>query len=183
MAGWAQNGPMPMYAVLLRGINLGKRRIPMPELNALAVELGHDQVRTYIASGNLILSTDRDPDDVVDELDRVIAERYGFDVDCVIRSADQLRTVLETNPFPEGDPKQVTVAFARQPIDRAAQQRMAALATSSERFLVDGREVYVDFAGGLASSKLAAQLPKAVGQSATARNIRTVGKLAELTGG
>lgn len=173
---------MTTYAVLLRGINLGKRRIPMPELKALATELGHQDVSTYIASGNLILTTDRKPDDVVGELDQVIAERYGFDVDSVIRSAAELQAVLAANPYPDGDPKQVTVGFARHPIDPAAAERMTRLAAPDERFWINGREVYVDFAGGLASSKLAAQLGTAVGQTATGRNIRTVRKLTELTG-
>lgn len=171
---------MTTYVVLLRGINLGKRRIPMPELKALAVELGHRDVSTYIASGNLILRSDRQPDPIVDELDAVIAERYGFEVDAVIRSAEELAKVVAANPYPDGDPKQVVVGFARKPLDAAAADRMAALATPEERFTVDGREVYVDFAGGLASSKLAAQTAKLLGQPVTTRNIRTVAKLAEL---
>jgi len=179
----AATGKTKRYAVLLRGINLGKRRIPMPELKTLATELGHTGVSTYIASGNLILSTDRKPGAVVAELDKVIAERYGFDVDCAIRSAAELAAVVATNPYPDGDPKQVTVGFAATPIAQAATDRMAALATAQERFAIDGREVYVDFAGGLARSKLAAQLGKAVGQPITTRNARTVAKLSELAGG
>lgn len=174
---------MTTYVVLLRGINLGKRRIPMPELKALATELGHTNVSTYIASGNLILTTDRKADPVAAELDKTIAERYGFEVDCAIRSAAELAAVAAANPYPDGDPKQVTVGFARKPIAAAAADRMAALATEREKFRIEGREVYVDFAGGLARSKLAVQLGKAVGQPITTRNIRTVQKLAELAAG
>ena len=171
------------YVVLLRGINLGNRRIPMPELKALAIELGHTEVSTYIASGNLILTSEARPEIVVSELDAVIAERYGFDVGCVIRSAADMATVASANPYPDGDPKQVTVGFAATSIAESASERMAALATPDEQFEIAGREVYVDFAGGLARSKLAAQLGKAVGQPITARNIRTVTKLSELAGG
>ncbi|MBO0810473.1 MAG: DUF1697 domain-containing protein [Microlunatus sp.] len=174
---------MTTYVVLLRGINLGRRRIPMPELKALAGELGHTDVSTYIASGNLILSSPHKPDAVADELDRVIADRYGFDVDCVIRSAAELARVVATNPFPDGDPKQVTVGFSRQPIEASAAERMAAVATPEERFQIDGREVYVDFAGGLARSRLATTLGRAAGRPITTRNIRTVSKLAELAEG
>jgi uncharacterized protein (DUF1697 family) len=170
------------YVVLLRGINLGNRRIPMPELKALAIELGHTEVSTYIASGNLILTSDRTPDVVVSELDAVIAERYGFDVGCAIRSAADMAAVVSANPYPDGDPKQVTVGFAATLISTTATERMAALATPQERFEIAGRQVYVDFAGGLAHSKLAAQLGKAVGQSITSRNLRTVQKLSELAG-
>lgn len=169
--------------VLLRGINLGKRRIPMPELKALATELGHSEVSTYIASGNLILTSERQPDAVVSELDAAIAERYGFDVGCAIRTAAEMAAAVSANPYPDGDPKQVTVGFAATAIPTAAYERMAALATPDERFEIAGREVYVDFAGGLAHSKLATQLGRAVGQSITSRNVRTVQKLCELAGG
>lgn len=171
------------YVVLLRGINLGNRRIPMPELKALATELGHTEVSTYIASGNLILTSGRKPQEVVAELDKVIAQRYGFDVDCAIRSAAELAAAVAGNPFPDGDPKQVIVGFAQTPVAAKAMDRMAALATPPERFEIAGREVYVDFAGGLARSKLATQLGKAVGQPITSRNVRTVAKLTELAGG
>ncbi|GAB3928089.1 hypothetical protein GCM10011575_11490 [Microlunatus endophyticus] len=171
---------MTRYVVLLRGINLGKRRIPMPELKALAAELGHTEVSTYIASGNLILSSDRRPTAIAAELDEAIAQRYGFDVDCAIRTAAELAAVVATNPFPQGDPKQVTVGFAATAIEKAADQRIAALASPDERFQIAGREVYVDFAGGLARSKLAVQLGKAVGQPITTRNARTVASLSEL---
>jgi len=169
--------------VLLRGINLGRRRIPMPELKALASELGHTEVSTYIASGNLILSSDRKPDAIAAGLDKVIAQRYGFDVDCAIRSADEMAAVVAGNPYPQSDPKQVTIGFAATAIGKAAQDRIAALATPDERFHIAGREVYVDFGGGLARSKLANQLGKAVGQPITARNARTVATLSELASG
>ena len=174
---------MTTYVVLLRGINVGNRRIPMPELKALAAELGHQQVSTYIASGNLILNSDRRPDTVADELDQAIADRYGFAVDCVIRGLAELTAVIGSNPYPNGDPKQVTVGFTRKPISGAAADRIAALAAPDERYRIDQREIFIDFVGGLARSKLAAQLAKAIGQPTTARNIRTVEKLAELAAG
>ncbi|QDP96959.1 DUF1697 domain-containing protein [Microlunatus elymi] len=169
-----------MYVVLLRGVNLAGRRVPSADLKEVATELGHRDVSTYINSGNVICSSDQTPTEIAAGFEQALADRFGFDVDVVVRTGAELAEVVARNPYPEGDPKQVTVGFAKEPIAADAAQRMAALASDQERFEIHGREVYVDFAGGLARSKLAATLPRTAGQTTTARNIRTVTKLAEL---
>ena len=55
---------MTRYLALLRGINVGgKNKVPMAGLRALLEELGFSNVATHIASGNVILSSDRPPVD------------------------------------------------------------------------------------------------------------------------
>ena len=50
------------YIVLLRGINVGgKNKVPMSELKNCLEELGFSNVSTYIASGNVILESDKHP--------------------------------------------------------------------------------------------------------------------------
>ncbi|SDT40846.1 DUF1697 domain-containing protein [Microlunatus soli] len=169
-----------MYVVLLRGVNLGKRKVLSAELKALATDLGHTEVSTYINSGNVICGSAESAEQIEQGFEEALAQRYGFDVDVVVRTGTQLAAVVAANPYPDGDPKQVTVGFTKAPIASDAADRLAALAEPEERFTLAEREVYVDFAGGLAHSKLATGLPKAVGQTTTARNIRTVTKLAEL---
>lgn len=170
-----------MYVVLLRGVNLGKRKVPSADLKALATELGHTDVSTYINSGNVICCSTQSAGEIERGFEAALAERFGFDVDVVVRTGDELAAVVAADPYPDGDPKQVQVGFTKAAIDPDAAGRMAVLATPQERFTVAEREVYVDFAGGLASSRLAAGLAKAIGQTTTARNIRTVTKLAELS--
>ncbi|HEY9294222.1 MAG TPA: DUF1697 domain-containing protein [Microlunatus sp.] len=169
-----------MYVVLLRGVNLAGRRVPSAELKEVATGLGHQQVSTYINSGNVICSSDLAPSELEAGFEEALADRFGFAVDVVVRSGAELAAVVAANPFPDGDPKQVQVGFTKTPIDPKAAGRIAALASEQERFELADREAYVDFAGGLAKSKLAAALPKVIGQTTTSRNIRTVTKLAEL---
>ncbi len=169
---------MTGYAILLHGVNLGKRRVPMAGLKALATELGYADARTYLASGNLLVGSDHEPGHIVAEFEQQLADRFGFAVTVTVRTVEELRGVVADNPYPDGDPKQVTVGFAMAPLEPAAADRIAALAGAQERFTLHGREIYVDFAGGLARSRLAAGLARAVGQPATARNIRTVAALA-----
>lgn len=169
--------------MLLRGVNVGgHRRVPMAQLREVAAGLGHADVATHLNSGNLLLTSDADESRLATELGAALQDRFGFTVDLVLRSAEELRSVLAANPYPEGDPKQVQVVFLSGPVTSGALQRMAELATDSERFQLAPRHVYVDFAGGLARSRLAAGLDRALGVPGTSRNIRTVTALAEKAG-
>lgn len=173
---------MVAYVALLRGINLGsKRRVSMPELRALASGLGLVDVRTQINSGNLIFASDQAEGVLQRSLARAIEERFGFAVPVVIRTADQLRRVLSQAPFPEGSPSQVCVASFATDVPGDAAAKVAELAAPTERHLVGRREIHVDFAGGLARSKLAAKL-SALGadDAVTVRNVATLAKLVAL---
>jgi uncharacterized protein (DUF1697 family) len=172
---------MATYVALLRGVNLGPtRKISMPQLRALATELGYGDVATYIASGNLIVSTAKPAATVERELTAAIEETFGHHVDVTVRTPAELTRVLDENPYPEGNPSQVTVAFLTGPVATTAADKVAALAVEGERYTFGEREIYVDYANGIGNSKLAAKFSAAVGVSATVRNVRTVGKLLEL---
>jgi uncharacterized protein (DUF1697 family) len=173
---------MARYVALLRGVNLGPtKKISMPELRAMAAELGYADVVSYINSGNLILRTTKSAATVERELTAAIQDTFGHHVDVTVRTPDELARVLAENPYPDGNPSQVTVAFLTGPVAATAEQKVAALAVEGERYTFGEREIYVDYAHGIGNSKLAAKFSAAVGVSATVRNVRTVGKLLELT--
>lgn len=169
------------YVALLRGINVGgNKRVPMAQLREVALALGYGRVATYINSGNLLLESGQGETVLAAELSEALERRFGFAVDVVVRPADELRQVLAENPYPDGDPKQVIVAFLAGRPAAGAADRMAQIASGAERFTLGERQVYIDFAGGLARSKLAAQLGSALGVAATTRNIRTVATLVSM---
>ena len=85
---------------LLRGINLGaKRRIAMADLRALLTELGYEDVRTVLASGNVIFTGPKAK--AREKLETAIAERFGFQVDVVLRTMAELHAVVADEPFGE----------------------------------------------------------------------------------
>lgn len=175
---------MTVYVALLRGINVGgKHKVSMPQLRSLAESLGYQDVSTYINSGNLILRSRKQRATLVRELKKGIADEFQLSIDVVVRSADEIIRALKTNPFPEGDPSRVMVAFLSGRPAPGAHDAVAEVATTRERYRFAGEELYLDCADGVADSKLAAQLPKLLGVSATVRNIRTVDKLVELMSG
>ena len=176
-----EHGPVSTHVALLRGINVGTaKRVAMPVLRALAEGLGYTDVRTHLNSGNLLLSTDEDAETLRQRLEQGVEETFGLHADVVVRTLDQLAAVLAANPFPDGDPSQVVIAFLAGPPAAGTQERLAALAGEDEPFLVRGLEVYVHHGHGLADSALAAGLAKALGVRATVRNLRTVTKVVEL---
>lgn len=171
---------MTRYLALLRGINLGPyHRVPMQRLREMAEELGYTDVVTHINSGNLLVTTDRPARTVARELAERLEREFGFPVPVVVRTADQLRVVVGDDPFPDGDPAQVQVAFCTElPPPRAAEGLQALV--KDERVAVRGSEIWVDYPSGIGQSKVGAAFDRATGVVSTARNLRTVRKLLEL---
>jgi len=89
-----------MYVALLRGVNVGGRgKIDMRELKTVFEAAGMTSVKTYINSGNVIFSTGarRDPH-VVDTLERLIEARFGVPIRVLVRSHDEIRSVVAALP-------------------------------------------------------------------------------------
>jgi uncharacterized protein (DUF1697 family) len=170
--------------VLLRGINLGARnRIAMPELRRVLSDAGYDDVRTYVQSGNVVLSSDEAPDELARECERVIEEAFGLDIDVVVRTRNELAKVVRRNPLGgvATNPKRYQVSFLSEKLDRAKLQELETLAVDPERFVAIGRELYAWHPAGVARSKLWARLAgKGLGVTATARNWTTVTSLLAL---
>ena len=169
---------MTSYAAFLRGINLGPtNKIAMPRLRQIAESLGYGEVKTHINSGNLLFASDKPAETVEKEVRDAIREELGLSIDVAVRTQDELGQVLAANPYPDGDPSRVTVAFLTGPPASDAKERVAALARDHEPFAFGEREVYVNYTEGQANSKLAEQFSKVVGVSSTVRNLNTVTKV------
>lgn len=175
---------MTRYVALLRGINVGgHRKVPMAQLRELAESIGLDDVSTYIASGNLLFGSTASEGALTKKLHTALHKEFGFAIDVVVVSQKHLAEALGDCPF-DGDPKQVVVTFLSEPYDAGAREAIERLATGDERVEFGppkARWLYVDYAGGLARSKLGNKM-HSVGKSgyATTRNLATVRKLVEL---
>jgi uncharacterized protein (DUF1697 family) len=175
---------MTTYVALLRGINVGTaKRVSMATLKKLATDLGYGDVRTHLNSGNLILTADQSAEEVVRALEQGIEQTFGLHSDVVVRTAERLAEVVRDNPYPDGDPSRVTIAFLAGPAPAGVAERLAAMAAEEEPFSVRPLEVYVHYGHGQAGSALAAKFAATVGVSATVRNLRTVTTLADLSRG
>ena len=169
---------MTRQALLLRGVNLGPRnRVPMAELRAALEDDGFEDVKTYLQSGNVVLSSKTKPEQTARKVARVIQEGFGLEIAVVARTGAQLARVVARNPLGDvaTNPKRYQVSFLDGPLPAASKRKLEEARADSERFVVHGREIYAWHPAGVARSKLWAALAgRGLGVTATARNWTTV---------
>jgi uncharacterized protein (DUF1697 family) len=180
---------MTAYVALLRAVNVGGRnKVPMQQLRDAVHETGYDDAATYIQSGNIVLTTDAGPDDVVDGIHECIRATFGLDVDVMVRTVRQLSTVLANNPFhtPGADPRTLHVGFfdAAPEADAVTELKIkAADAFGDDELAVVGTEIYLHYPNGSGRSKMSGTaLERVLGVRVTARNWRTVETLHDMAG-
>jgi uncharacterized protein (DUF1697 family) len=172
------------YVALLRGINLGKaRQVDMPRLREVLTRRGHDDVRTHLRSGNVVLTSALGEAALAEDLSAAIEEEFGFPVPVVVRSGAEVAAVVTGDPFATvaTDPARYLVTFLPAAPDPA---RVDALppAEGGGDYLVRGRELYLWLPDGVLKTPLNSwNWDKLLGQSGTARNWNTVRKLAQLS--
>ncbi|HEU0249285.1 MAG TPA: DUF1697 domain-containing protein [Solirubrobacteraceae bacterium] len=178
---------MTRYVALLRGINVGAhKRIAMAELRELLASLGYGDARTLLQSGNVVLDADIAPERLASGLEHGIAERFAVKTPVLVRTREQLASVVARDPLREivEEDKLYQVSFLSAEPTREAIERIAAVDYGPERFVHEGCEIYAWHPQGIHSSPLARALTdKRLGVVATARNWSTTVKLLELASG
>jgi uncharacterized protein (DUF1697 family) len=162
------------YVALLRGVNLGKRQLKMEDLRRIASELGLDDAKTYIASGNLLFQSDECEAALKQALEAALADHMDAAVGVMVRSAKELAVVANANPFHDKASSYTVAFFLDAAPDATALE--GAKNVDGELMALGKREIYVHYPRGQGQSRLA--IPAA--RDGTARNMNTVAKLAEL---
>jgi uncharacterized protein (DUF1697 family) len=166
---------MPRYVALLRAVNVGGTgKLPMTELKAMCEDEGFGEVETYIASGNVVLSSKLGAAKVKAALEQRLAAYAGKPVGVVIRSAEEIAAVLKANPFPKAPPNYTVAIFLDEPPPKDALKEIKG--QQDEQVRLGKREIYVAYGSGMGRSKL--KIPAAA--TGTARNLNTIAKLAEM---
>jgi uncharacterized protein (DUF1697 family) len=185
MISYGRSG-VAQHILFLRGINLaGRNRIAMPALRDALTEAGFGDVRTYLQSGNVVLSSAAKPDAVLHKVKRLIADEFELDIAVVVRTRAQLAQVVKRNPLGRvaTNPKRYQVSFLETKPTRELVQRIEAAATPREEVVAVGREVYAWHPDGVARSRLWTLLAgQQLGVTATSRNWTTVTNLLDLAG-
>jgi uncharacterized protein (DUF1697 family) len=169
-----------VWIALLRAVNLGSRnKVPMAGLREVFEKAGGEDVRTYIQSGNVVFAH-AEPDR--EALESAVAKAFGVKTVIVLRTARQIKKLAGSHPFGK-DTSNSHVAFLAKKPDREVLRKLAELDPGTDRFEVIGSDVALYYPNGFQGATLtAARLEKLLGVAGTARNWRTVAKLAELAG-
>jgi uncharacterized protein (DUF1697 family) len=166
---------MTAYVALLRAVNVGGTgKLPMADLKAMCAAAGLAQVRTYIASGNVVFTSSDSEAAVRAAIEAPLAAYAGKSVGVVIRSAGEMAEVLAANPFPDRPGNRTVALFTDLPVDQDMIE--AARNIDGEELRLGPRVIYISYGEGMADSRLVIPATKA----GTTRNMNTVAKLAEM---
>ena len=173
------------YVALLRGINVGgNTMIKMEELRKTFEALGFENVVSYINSGNLAFDARKTSEtNLVKKIEAAVEKLIDKRVQVMVREQTDIERVVAANPF-DGkyqSHKEMHVLFLKSELSDEQISWLTESAPSGEHFQVSGREIYCHLPMGVADSYLGRGLfEKKLKAPVTARNWRTVEKLAEL---
>ncbi|WP_306117413.1 MULTISPECIES: DUF1697 domain-containing protein [unclassified Roseitalea] len=176
---------MKTFIALLRGVNVGGNNVmAMAQLRTLLTGLGYADVKTYIQSGNCMFrSSKSDPGRIAAAISAAIAKTFGFSVQTIVMSLDVLEAAIAANPYAaasEDDQKRVHLFFLPTPATGADLHGLQALKKPSESYTLTRQVLYLHAPEGIGRSPFAAQAEQMMGVMATARNLRTAMKIAEM---
>ena len=166
---------MGAFVALLRAVNVGGTgKLPMSDLKAMCEEAGFTNVRTYIASGNVVFERDYEEAEVAAALDKKLKAYAGKPVGVLVRTAAEMAAVVKKNPFPKAPPNRTVAILLDAPPPGDALDH--AKGRKDEEMRLGEREIYIHYPSGQADSRL--RIPAA--SAGTARNMNSVAKLAAM---
>ncbi len=181
---------MPHRIILFRGMNTGGVRAPVAEQRAMALEMGLENPRTLLASGNLVVETDRTTVALEAAIETEMARRFGLKIAAMARTADQWSALIAANPFAKqaaAHPAQVLAMVMKAGIAPGAVEACRALAEGDEAveavpLKTGGDVLYFWFPDGMGQSGIFKKAtPRLLGMG-TGRNWNTVLKLGAMVG-
>jgi uncharacterized protein (DUF1697 family) len=168
---------MPVFTALLRAINVGGTgKLPMSDLRSLCEKVGFRNVRTYIASGNVVAERHGSEAEAKAVLEAELGAYAGKPVGVMVRTGAEMAKVVANNPFPDRSASRTVAIFLDHAPPPEALKNVKGQA--DEELRLGAREIYVHYPDGIGRSKL--RIPAA--SNGTARNMSTVAKLAAMAG-
>lgn len=176
---------MDQRIILFRGMNTGGVRAPVSDLRAMAAEMGLANPRTLLASGNLVVESDRAPAVLEAAVEVEMKRRFGLDITAMVRTSDDWQALIAANPFPNeaaAHPSKALAMVMKAGIRDGALDGCRALAEGGERVEAVGDVLYFWFPNGQGQSGIFKKAtPRLLGMG-TGRNWNTVLKLGAMVG-
>jgi uncharacterized protein (DUF1697 family) len=176
----------PRWIGLFRGVNVGgNNKLPMKELPKLLESDEIHQVRTYIASGNLLFRADLSPLGIERRIGDAIETQFGFRPPLFLVALERLEKLIAKNPYRErqAQGKGQHFFFLKAPAKSADLELLNGLKANDEEFMLTNEVLYLYAPEGIGRSKLVTQIGRAIEADMTARNLNTVMALRDLAKG
>lgn len=179
---------MKTHLALLRGINVsGHNMIKMDVLKTVLENVGFQNVKTYIQSGNVFVDSDEEHGASVGfKIKQEIFKQLGLEVPVVVIAKEDLEACLRNNPFlkeKECDTKKLYVAFLSKELQGSAINDLKISQFKPDEATIDSNRIYIKYAVGAGKTRLDQKyIEKKLNVVATIRNWNTVTTLLELFG-
>ena len=175
---------MTVYVAMLRGVNVGGNSLKMDWLRQACENLGWQNVRTYVQSGNIVFSSRASAAKLAQTLKETIDAQTRLPVTVVLRSAADMKRIVADNPFLKQkgiDVAKLHVTFLDKAPIKPALDRLDALAGTRDQYRLKGSELYLNCPINYGETKLSnGAIEKVLGVGATTRNLKTVTTLHQM---
>jgi uncharacterized protein (DUF1697 family) len=177
---------MKTYISILRGINVsGHKIIKMDALKNMCINLGFNNVQTYIQSGNIVYKfRQTETNNLNKMISETILNTFGFEVPVVTKSAEQLQEIIKNNPFTKDthfDPAFFHITFLSDSPDSSKIQLLDQAELKNDKFALIDKAIYLYCPNSYSSSKLSnCFIENKLKVTATTRNWKTVNELMNL---
>lgn len=175
---------MNNYVVLLRGVNVGgHNKLPMAYLRTILTQNGYANVSTYIQSGNILLTSDKELQYISMHIKELINKEFGYNIPVLTLSVSELKSCVKNNPFLNSveDIKFLHITFLDNVPETTTLDALNINTYNNDEFKIKGRFVYLHTPDGFSKTKFSnTQFEKQLSTTATTRNWRTVTKLVAL---
>jgi uncharacterized protein (DUF1697 family) len=169
------------YIALLRGVNVGRaKRVAMADLRKLVGDLGYDEVRSVLNSGNVVFSGPaRAQETVAAEIEEALVLKLGVAARVMVLDSEELGAIVAANPLLDvaGDHARLIIFILASDESRQAIETLCGQDWHPGAVALGGRAAYVWCPDGILDSAAAQALGKQLGDATTSRNWSTLSKL------
>jgi len=173
------------YAIFFRGINVGgKLKINMSELKEALMNNNFNEVKTYINSGNVVLISELNKDELKRQILELVNDKFGFHVEIIVQTTEEITSLIENDPFSERtnlDNSKKCIVFTFSEIENGAFNKLKENPAIVEEHYKSSNAVYVYYENGQSKTKFTNNfIEKNLKTISTIRNWNTIEKVYEL---
>ncbi|WP_228372512.1 DUF1697 domain-containing protein [Chryseobacterium daeguense] len=91
------------YCAFLRGVNVKGTNMKMAEVCQVFKDAGMEDVVSVLASGNIVFSSDKKPQDLKKILEKAMSEHFSYEAFLFIKSQEETENIWKNNPFEKNE--------------------------------------------------------------------------------
>ncbi|OXB08585.1 hypothetical protein B0A81_09765 [Flavobacterium plurextorum] len=173
---------MTTHLVLLRGINVsGHNMMKMDALKIMLENIGFQNIRTYLQTGNVFVDSEEDASKVGFMIKQEIFKVFGHEVPTIVITKEDLELCFKNNPFlkeKDIDTKKLYVAFVSTQLKKENINDLKISQFKPDEASIDGNRIFIKYAVGAGKTRFDQKyIEKKLNITATIRNWNTVTNL------